>query len=863
MHQNYKIYYQNIHHEKIDIKKYNINNYNLYYKMVKICNTPYDNSKNLSLQSHFEQFPFPLSDFQKYAIEAIVTGDHVLVTAHTGSGKTLPAEFALQYFVNQGKKVIYTSPIKALSNQKFYEFTNKYPHILFGLMTGDIKTNPNADVLIMTTEILMNYLFIQNNDKQKSTLDFQIDIQNELSCVIFDEVHYINDLDRGQVWEKTILMLPPHIQMVMLSATIDNPEGFAKWCERGLDTENDKKVWLASTNHRVVPLSHYGFLTTTEAIFKSIKNKELEKQIRDKTNTLLPLQNDKGVFNEAGVRDLNIYTELFQKHGVELKRKHILNQLALFLRDRDMLPAIAFVFSRKHVELCAKEITVPLLEDDSKVSYIVRRECEQIIRKLPNFKEYIQLPEYDQLVDLLEKGIGIHHSGMIPILREIVELMISKKYIKILFATESFAIGLDCPIRTAVFTSLTKFDGNSERYLMAHEYTQMAGRAGRRGIDTIGYVVHCNNLFKVPSMSEYKLILGGVPQKLVSKYHISYELVLNLLKSGPLEKNKISSFSEKSMVYQEIQRDIKNNKARIQDLLEKIEKKKVFVENARTPSDICKEYIDLTEKHKHAVNKKRREIESKIQQIKYDYKYFANDLISYNELDELKKKYHLEVASLEYIENYIDDQTQKICQIMIDDGFLFVNDNDCYELTDLGKMASGIAEIHPLCLSLLINRWNLNEFSIQQLIGLFSCFTDVKVPEDLRMYRPNIDDDFLKSKIMEVVEMYKKYCGREEDLELCTGIRYDDDLQFDMIDFAMEWSQLDNETDCKIFIQNIVSEKGISIGDFTKSMLKIVTISKEWISVFEELDNIVVVYKLSKIEEMILKYVTTAQSLYV
>uniref|UniRef100_A0A6C0DA54 Helicase n=1 Tax=viral metagenome TaxID=1070528 RepID=A0A6C0DA54_9ZZZZ len=827
--------------------------------MVKLCNTPYEND---AIQEHFDKFPFPLSDFQKYAIDAIVSGDHVLVTAHTGSGKTLPAEFALEYFVSQGKKVVYTSPIKALSNQKFYEFTNKYPHISFGLMTGDIKTNPNADVLIMTTEILMNYLFIQNNDQKKSGLDFQIDIHNELACVVFDEVHYINDQSRGQVWEKTILMLPPHVQMVMLSATIDNPARFAKWCERGLDAEGDKQVWLASTNHRVVPLSHYGFLTTTESIFKIVKNKDIEKQIRDKTNCLIPLQTDKGMFLESGFRDLSIYTEMFQKHGVELKRKHVLNQLALFLRDRDMLPAIVFVFSRKNVELFAKEITIPLLEDDSKVGYVVRRECEQIIRKLPNFKEYMELPEYNQLVDLLEKGIGIHHSGMIPILREIVELMISKKYIKMLFATESFAIGLDCPIRTAVFTSLTKFDGNTERYLMAHEYTQMAGRAGRRGIDTIGHVVHCNNLFRVPSLSEYKLILGGVPQKLISKYQISYQLVLNLLKSGPLEKDKLYGFSEKSMVYQEIQTDISKHKSCIHDLLEKIEKKKVFVENARTPSSVCAEYIELLEKHKHVVNKKRREIENRIEQIKDENKYFVNDLSSYMDLEGMKTKHVLEVASLDHIETYITDQTNKVCKIMIDDGFL-IDVDTCYQLTDLGKMASGIAEIHPLCLTFLINNWNFNEFTSEQMIGLFSCFTDVKVQQDLRMYRPNISDEFLKSKILDVMEIYKKYCGREEDMEICTGICYEDALQYDMIDYAMNWSCFENELDCKRFIQNTIPEKGISIGDFTKSMLKIVTISKEWISVFEELGNIDIVYKLTKIEGMIMKYITTSQSLYV
>lgn len=243
--------------------------------MVKICNEPYPS--NSKYDSNFELYPYSLSDFQKYAIEAIVEKQHVLVTAHTGSGKTLPAEFAIQHFAKQGKKVIYTSPIKALSNQKYYEFTKKFPEISFGLFTGDIKTNPDADVLIMTTEILMNYLFTSTTNADDpdtlNALQFQIDVQNDLGCVVFDEVHYINDADRGQTWEKTILMLPRHIQMVMLSATIDNPQGFAKWCEKD-DAEPDAKcVYLASTNHRVVPLSHYGFLTTTEAVYKTIRDK--------------------------------------------------------------------------------------------------------------------------------------------------------------------------------------------------------------------------------------------------------------------------------------------------------------------------------------------------------------------------------------------------------------------------------------------------------------------------------------------------------------------------------------------------------------------------------------------------------------
>jgi ATP-dependent RNA helicase HelY len=178
--------------------------------MVFICPETYPPEKDAQYKVHFELFPYELSHFQKYAIEAIVEGNHAITSAPTGSGKTLSAEFAIQWFVSQGKRVFYTTPIKALSNQKYYEFTNKYPHIQFGLMTGDIKSNPDADVVIMTAEILTNMLFT-------SSTEFPA------AAVVMDEVHYINDEHRGQTWEQTILMLPPNVQMIMLSATLDQP----------------------------------------------------------------------------------------------------------------------------------------------------------------------------------------------------------------------------------------------------------------------------------------------------------------------------------------------------------------------------------------------------------------------------------------------------------------------------------------------------------------------------------------------------------------------------------------------------------------------------------------------------------------
>jgi len=834
--------------------------------MVKICNEPYPTDSKYN--SYFESYPYTLSDFQKYAIESIVTGNHVLVTAHTGSGKTLPAEFAIQHFIQNKKKVIYTSPIKALSNQKYYEFTRKYPDISFGLFTGDIKTNPEADVLIMTTEILMNYLFTSlnsTNDNIDSSLQFQIDIQNDLGCVVFDEVHYINDADRGQTWEKTILMLPLHIQMVMLSATIDNPEGFAQWCEKDQLQKGGKEVYLASTSHRVVPLTHYGFMTTTESVYKTIKDKVVQQEIRDTTNKTILLQDAHGKFNETGYKQIVKVNGLFQNNRIRINRKHYLNQLSKFLCEKEMLPAIAFVFSRKNVELCAKEITVPLLEFDSKVGYTVRNECEQIIRRLPNYREYLELPEYNSLVGLLEKGIGIHHSGMIPILREIVELMISKRYIKLLFATESFAIGLDCPIKTAIFTSVTKFDGHTERHLMAHEYTQMAGRAGRRGIDTIGNVIHCSNLFNLPMLHDYKTILGGKPQQLVSKYHISYSLLLNLIKNG--QTHDFHDFSKKSMIQREIDSSIKGQLLEINTLQNELEQKTASLQYLKTPVDICKQYIDTQIILKNSTNKKRKEAERKIRNIEDLHRNVKQDIRSVSCIDNLNETLLDKQSTAEYTHAYIEQQTKLICDIMKQEQFIadeIVDNTNHYTFTDMGTIASNIAEIHPLITAKLITQWNyFVDFTPKQLVGLFSCFTDVKVQIDSKLNFPSCDDSFVETKIKDMISYYDKYAEIECEQQLNTGFDYDGAIIFDMADFAMKWCDCNNEVACKMFIQNEVAEKNISIGDFTKAMLKIVTITNELIVVSNVIQNVEMTHTLKQIEPLVLKYITTCQSLYV
>ena len=841
----------------------------IYYKrkekiiitMVRICNKKYQTDNTILNEIFMTKYPYELSDFQKYAIEAIYTGNHVLVTAHTGSGKTLPAEFAINFFVEKGKKVIYTSPIKALSNQKYYEFSQKYPHITFGLFTGDIKTNPEADVLIMTTEILMNALFHNNEITKTDTTQFKINIETELAAVVFDEVHYINDVDRGQTWEKTILMLPKHIQKIMLSATIDSPEKFANWVEgsfaddKGSFSADKKIVYLCSTNHRVVPLTHYMYMTISEAMLKSIKDKTQQKEMRDLTKDIITIQTDKGVFQENGYKQTKKICEFLEKKPF-IKRKYVLNDLMLYLRNREMLPAIAFVFSRKNVELCAEEITVPLLEDDSKVPYIVKRECDQILRKLPNYEEYLRLPEYNSLVSLLEKGVGIHHSGMIPILREIVELMISKKYIKVLFATESFAIGLDCPIKTAVFTGLTKFDGTDQRWLLSHEYTQMAGRAGRRGIDTIGHVIHCNNLFTLPSQTEYKDILCGKPQALVSKFRISYNWVLNLLlqttEVHPIEMTK------KSMIFKELQQNIEHQKEILLKMEVEISQKKQNLELLKTPISVCLEYMDFVEKEKTSVNKKKKELQREIEKIELEYRDVSKDIVKVREWNKLQNQYKKELSHLDYLETYLETQIQKVMNVLEREGFVETSD-----LTKNGIFATKISEIHPLIwCKYIVEKWNyFSEFSTKQIIGLLSCTTNIKVSSEYRLSVPKSSDVFLKEIISDLQTEYTRFEEMETMEDIRTGICYEDALMFDIIDESMEWCDCNTEEECKWFIQTKLSEKEISVGDFAKAMMKISTITKELSTGCSE--NTEMLFKFSQIDELVLKYIATSQSLYV
>lgn len=878
--------------------------------MVKLCSDiAYPEDREDHYKSHFETFSFPLSPFQKHSIEAIVEGQHALVAVPTGSGKSLPAEFAIQYLTGKGKKVIYTCPIKALSNQKYNEFTRKYPHITFGVITGDLKLNEQADVLIMTTEILQNTLY---RKKQKTAslaptasmslaptaspslaplnLAFDMDIENDLGCIIHDEVHYIADADRGRAWEECFMMTPPHVQYVLLSATLDSPEKFAGWVE----SFGHKEVYLTISNHRIVPLIHYQFITCTQAIFKKIKDKDLEKQIRDVINRPHVIMTAKKEFQEPTYHKIQKYLDLFEQKQVYMKRSFVMNEVCKYMVENNLLPAVFFIMSKKQIQVAVKEITVPLLEDDSKTSYIIRRECETIIRsKLSNYAEYLELPEYIELVALLEKGIAYHHSGILPILREMVEVLFEKGYIKLLFATETIAIGLNMPIKTVIFTDLKKFDGTKNSVFLPSAYQQCSGRSGRRSIDTVGTVIHLNNLFSKVDLTEYRQMMCGKPQRLTSKFKVSYHLILNLLDQQQANastnavslENRLVDFCKKSMIQEDIESHMSSMKIQIDELNERIATIEMATQCMRTPIDQVRRYIECIESRKTSVNKRRKELDREIEQFTDTYRHIASDVITVQKMNMIHEERKQLIRHYDDTSHYFQDMTEQMVHFLKSDGQIIspiqvedrgpaqVEDRaldpdlaqepiqDQYILSQRGNMAVHLREIHGLAFAKMIEKEEFRKISAKQLVAIFSCFTNVTVSEELQTLYPNSNDKAVTKTVKELVELYSYYQDYESQNQMDTGMDYM--IHYDLIDYVMEWCDCETASDCKYLLQRLELEKGIFLGEFVKAIMKINNISSEMERVAEMSGNVEWLHTLTQIPKMTLKFVATNQSLYV
>ena len=846
--------------------------------MVKVCAYNYPKSSETLFKEHYEKYTYPLHPFQKWSIQSIVERNHLLICAPTGSGKTMPAEFALDYLHSLGKKTIYTSPIKALSNEKYHSFTQKFPHIRIGLITGDIKINSDADVLIMTTEILLNKLYQHKSCNktqltQTSATSFEMDINSELACVVFDEIHMINDESRGHVWEQCIMLLPEHVQMIGLSATLDNPERFAYWLEtkgsnETMETNTNanaypkKIVYLAKQKERSVPLIHYSFVVSPASIYKHVKDKATKDEVKSLTNKPFVLQDEKGVFKEDTFANVKQMLQLFDKNRVTVKKSHAINAVAEYLTQHEMLPALCYVFSRKQLEICANELTTNLLEFDSKIPYTVDRECEKIIRALPNFEEYLHLPEYVNVVKLLRKGVGIHHGGLMPILREMTELMFARGFIKMLFCTETMSVGINLPVKTTIFTDINKFNGEIIRTLYSHEYTQAAGRAGRLGLDKVGHVIHLNNLFRNVDAGSYREMMSGKSQSLHSKFKISYSLLLNLVQTG---ETNFMDFANKSMVIN----DLDKEKGMIYMKMQEYEKTGDS-SNVRTPSPILKEYMELL-KNKHSYStKKRKEAERNIQQWKDEYRFLENDRIAFEKgLSKGSERNALQ-TQMDALNNYVKNNVDSVMNILEKKGFLQKNIDDSLQLSLKGELAANLKELHGLIFASLSEENKLDAFSAKELVALFSCFTNIHVSEDMKTI--SLQEDKTKyatitqsfiAFLQDIQNSHHEYQDLELKHNVNTGFDYTNAMHYDLVEYVLEWCDSTSAEDCKRVLQRMADDKDIFLGEFVKALLKINNISNEMEKNAERTGNLALLSKLKEIPALTLKFVVTNQSLYV
>jgi superfamily II RNA helicase len=436
-----------------------------------------------------------LFPFQRRAIDAIFSGRSVLVAAPTGAGKTLVADFAIEQALSQERRVVYTSPIKALSNQKFRDFREQYGEERVGLMTGDVTIQPESPLLIMTTEIFRNTIF--EDPKRLQGFDF----------VIFDEVHFLDDRERGTVWEEAIIYAPAHIRIVGLSATVPNVETFAAWIEevRGVPVD------VIVETHRPVPLTHKIWIPGLgPRSLSEVKSHLAEAQrARDRHGAR---RRRHGQGRRPSRRD---QARVLQRAA---------GDLISHLVRRKLLPAIYFCFSRRECESLARDHAMrDLLTPDERARML------SLFDDLAGRYEVSEADETLALRSLAARGVLYHHAGMLPIDKEIVERLFTTGLVRLLFATETFALGVNMPARTVCFHALSKFDGVSFGPLLGREYWQMAGRAGRQGIDERGWVFALLDETSI-GYDNLEWFHSGRTEPVHSRFNLNYSAILNLFR---------------------------------------------------------------------------------------------------------------------------------------------------------------------------------------------------------------------------------------------------------------------------------------------------------------------------------------------
>ncbi len=463
-----------------------------------------------SLDSFTSLLKFPLDDFQTQSCRALAQGKGVLVAAPTGAGKTIVGEFAIHLAIEQDLKVFYTTPIKALSNQKYAEMVKRYGPERVGLLTGDSNQNSDAQIVVMTTEVLRNMIYANSNNLIS------------LGYVVMDEVHYLADRFRGAVWEEVILHLPKDVKIVSLSATVSNAEEFGAWLD---EVRGDTEIIVSEI--RPVPLNqHVLFGQDLLELFEGEgKEQRVNSELVQKHSNKMGQPSYRGQ-SQKGKR----YGGRPELNRIERASKPDIVEI---LEEADMLPAIFFIFSRAGCDAAVKACqsqTVRLTTTEEKQE--IRRIVEEKVHSIAD--EDLNTLGYFDWLSGLERGVAAHHAGMLPAFKEVVEELFLRKLVKVVFATETLALGINMPARTVVLERLDKYNGEGRVQITPGEYTQLTGRAGRRGIDTEGHSViqwggqlEPSNVAGLASKRTYPLI---------SPFRPTYNMAVNLIEAFGRER---------------------------------------------------------------------------------------------------------------------------------------------------------------------------------------------------------------------------------------------------------------------------------------------------------------------------------------
>jgi len=793
-------------------------------------------------------FTFILDPFQQHAIKAIANDENVLITAHTGCGKTLIAEYQIYHSLKKGKRIIYTTPIKSLSNQKFYDLKHQFSNATTGIMTGDIKFCPDAQIVIMTTEILRNLLYKKGTTTENLGLTASLSLDN-VDAVIFDECHYINDRDRGKVWEESIILLHPTINMVLLSATLNNPDFFANW----IGTLKQKPIHLIETHHRVVPLAQY-LLTNDYSLITLMDSKEIyyEKAYLDWYHTKQGLEKEKMAYDRK-VSDTKRVNGEFVHGSVDGKVHishftHQMNEAIKMLEKKELLPALFFVLSRKKCESYADKVETTLLSssETASVKHIINFHLHRYMEKLE------KVPQYHQIYHLLVRGIAFHHSGLLPILKEIIEILFSKGFIKLLFCTETFAVGINVPTRTVLFAGFKKFDDQTGgmRMLRNDEYTQVIGRSGRRGKDKQGVAIYLPDREPVTPHEMHTMMKGARPP-ISSRMDFHYDFILKTMQSSKGEPLKWLQIMEKSYWFQQQQKEIQTYKkdiSRLQTEINTLQLEEPFY------SECAKRY-DLEKQIKVTNNAARKEVQRQLDTVKNKQNgpKWIKAWTDFNKLLLLHKQYEDLKSTLTLLENHTST-IQPALEFLKEMGYIKHTNKHTLTSDDLtlkGILATEVNEGHQLLMTELYTQETLHELPGNELIAILSCFQE-KSESD-----PFLSDLQISPHMKTILKGIDELAHNYKELEDNIGYPLDNywDISTQMVEPMLRWMEGEHAS-------VLCAEYNLFEGNLIRSITKCANMLDEWLAMATYCQHTDQIDKIVEIRQKVLRDITTQDSLY-